>query len=107
MAKPFEGDLRRWMRYEAGAQAEAKEGCMYYVYPLRSLSHPEQKYVGITEDLKKRIAEHNSGQSIHTAKFMPWELVTYHAFHDKYKAYDFERYLKTDSGKAFATKRFW
>jgi hypothetical protein len=38
---------------------------------------------------------------------MPWELVTYHAFQDKFKAYDFERYLKTGSGKAFASKRFW
>lgn len=64
---------------------------MFYVYHIKSLRHPKQKYVGITEDLRKRMAEHNSGQSTHTAKFVPWELVTYHAFHDKYKAYDFER----------------
>jgi hypothetical protein len=38
---------------------------------------------------------------------MPWELVTYHAFKDKYKAYAFEKYLKTGSGAAFASKRFW
>lgn len=80
---------------------------MYYVYLIKSLSHCQQKYVGITEDLKQRIREHNSGHSVHTAKFMPWELVTYHAFHDKCKAYDFERYLKTGSGKAFASKRLW
>ena len=80
---------------------------MFYVYLIRSSSHPAQTYVGITQDLKRRIAEHNGGQSTHTAKFMPWELVTYHAFHDKNNAYDFERYLKTGSGKAFATKRFW
>lgn len=92
------------MRYEARG---AKEGFLHYVYLIKSLSHPKQKYVGITEDLKKRIAEHNGGQSPHTAKFVPWELVTYHAFQDKYKAYDFERYLKTGSGKAFASKRFW
>jgi putative endonuclease len=80
---------------------------MYYVYLLRSLSHPDQKYIGITEDLKKRHADHNNGFSKHTAKYMPWELVTYHAFQDKYKAYEFEKYLKTGSGKAFASKRFW
>jgi len=45
---------------------------MYYVYLLRSLSHPDQKYVGITEDLKKRHADHNNGFSKHTAKYMPW-----------------------------------
>jgi putative endonuclease len=80
---------------------------MFYVYLIRSLSHPAQTYVGITQDLKRRLAEHNNGQSTHTTKFMPWELVTYHAFSDKNKAYDFERYLKTGSGKAFALKRFW
>jgi putative endonuclease len=80
---------------------------MYYVYLLRSTSHPVQKYVGITEDLKKRLSDHNKGFSKHTSKFMPWELVTYHAFYDKNKAYDFEKYLKTGSGKAFASKRFW
>jgi len=95
------------MRYEAGALAEAKEGFVLYVYLIKSLSYTEQKYIGITQDLKKRITEHNGGQSTHTAKFMPWELVTYHAFQDKYKAYDFERHLKTGSGKAFASKRFW
>ncbi|MFZ5835633.1 MAG: GIY-YIG nuclease family protein [Pseudomonadota bacterium] len=80
---------------------------MHYVYLIRSISHPEQKYAGITTDLKKRLTDHNSGQSKHTAKFIPWELVTYHAFQDKYKAYEFEKYLKTGSGKAFANKRFW
>jgi putative endonuclease len=80
---------------------------MYYVYLLRSISHPDQKYTGITEDLKKRHHDHNNGFSKHTAKFVPWELVTYHAFQDKYKAYDFERYLKTGSGRAFAARHFW
>ncbi|MDE1901091.1 MAG: GIY-YIG nuclease family protein [Alphaproteobacteria bacterium] len=80
---------------------------MYYVYLLKSLSQPEQKYVGVTEDLKKRFEDHNRGFSEHTAKYKPWELVAYHAFHDKYKAYGFEKYLKTGSGKAFANKRFW
>ena len=80
---------------------------MYYVYLLRSLSHPDQKYIGITEDLKKRHANHNHGFSKHTAKYVPWDLVSYHAFKDKYRAYAFEKYLKMGSGKAFASKRLW
>lgn len=80
---------------------------MYYVYLLRSISHPDQKYIGFTKDLKKRFADHNKGFSKYTAKYIPWELVAYHAFCDKNKAYDFEKYLKTGSGKAFASKRFW
>ncbi|MDX2095626.1 MAG: GIY-YIG nuclease family protein, partial [Alphaproteobacteria bacterium] len=35
----------------------------------------------------------------------PWELVWYCAFPDKYKALEFEKYLKSHSGRAFANKR--
>jgi predicted GIY-YIG superfamily endonuclease len=79
---------------------------MYYVYLLRSIKHPNQTYIGYTKDLKKRFASHNNGQSRHTAKFKPWELVSYTAFRDRQKALSFEKYLKSHSGKAFAAKRF-
>jgi predicted GIY-YIG superfamily endonuclease len=80
---------------------------MYYVYLNQSTSHPDQRYIGFTEDLKSRLTAHNAGESKHTAKFCPWELVVYHAFKDKRKAQEFEYYLKTGSGKAFANKRLW
>ncbi len=80
---------------------------MFYVYLIRSEEHPEQRYVGFTTDLKERMATHNAGGSVHTAKFKPWSLVTYLAFVDKRKAKEFEHYLKTGSGRAFANKRFW
>ena len=79
---------------------------MRYVYVLQSLSMPERHYVGGTNDLKRRFAEHNGGQSIHTNKFKPWKLVTYVAFSDHDKADKFEAYLKTGSGRAFAKKHF-
>ena len=50
---------------------------MFYVYLIKSISHPEQKYIGQTDDLKKRLKQHNAGYSIHTAKYNPWELVNY------------------------------
>jgi putative endonuclease len=65
-----------------------------------------QEYTGATADLKQRMADHNAGKSTHTAKFAPWELVCYIAFPDKKKAYNFEKYLKSHSGRAFAKKRF-
>ena len=80
---------------------------MHYVYLLRSISSPMQTYVGYTTDLRARLSDHNKGKSKHTSKYPPWELVSYHAFAQKEKALDFERYLKTGSGKAFANKRFW
>ena len=78
---------------------------MFYVYLLESLPHPTEVYVGLTDDLRKRLETHNAGGSPHTAKFKPWRLVTYVAFSDKQRAVDFERYLKSHSGRAFAKKR--
>jgi putative endonuclease len=78
---------------------------MWYVYIIRSTSSPGQSYVGATADLKQRIADHNAGKSTHTAKFMPWDLIWYSAFADKFRALAFEKYLKSHSGKAFANKR--
>ncbi len=80
---------------------------MYYVYLLRSIHLPLQVYIGFTEDLKTRLADHNAGKSKHTAKYAPWELISYHAFKDERKAREFEYYLKTGSGKAFANKRLF
>ncbi|QQR48731.1 GIY-YIG nuclease family protein [bacterium] len=80
---------------------------MHYVYLLRSLSHPDKTYVGSTTNLKQRLETHNSGGSIHTRTYRPWELIVCLAFKDKIKATAFEKYLKTGSGNAFAKKRFW
>lgn len=78
---------------------------MHYVYIIQSISHPEQKYIGYTTDLKARFQRHNAGKSPHTSKYKPWTLLFYSAFPDKIKALEFETYLKSHSGKAFATKR--
>ena len=80
---------------------------MHYVYLLQSESHPRQRYVGLTTDLRARLAVHNAGGSSHTSKFTPWRLVTYVAFTDEGQAQAFERYLKSGSGHAFASKRLW
>jgi predicted GIY-YIG superfamily endonuclease len=74
---------------------------------LQSESAIGQRYVGVTADLRQRLAEHNAGKSAHTSKYVPWKLVTYVAFSDERKAEAFERYLKSGSGHAFARKRFW
>ena len=90
------------------SEALAKEGgCMHYVYLLESEAFGGQRYIGLTKDLKKRLADHNAGKSPHTSKYMPWRLVTYVAFSDIEKARAFEHYLKSGSGHAFAKKRLW
>src|SRR5687767_13280128 len=79
----------------------------HYVYLLRSLSSPDQTYIGYSTDLPGRLATHNRGGSSHTAKYLPWRLDTYIGFTTKPRALEFEAYLKSHSGKAFAGKRLW
>ena len=80
---------------------------MFYVYLIQSESIPDQRYVGFTTDLRERLATHNAGGSVHTAKYKPWKPITYHAFADERRAREFEYYLKSGSGRAFARKRLW
>jgi len=80
---------------------------MKYVYLSKSQSHPNQRYIGVTSDMKKRLIVHNSGASVHTSKFKPWKLITSMAFSEDSKPLAFERYLKPCSGRAFAKKRLW
>ncbi|MCL1891813.1 MAG: GIY-YIG nuclease family protein [Alphaproteobacteria bacterium] len=80
---------------------------MFYVYLIQSETFPEQRYVGHISDLKKRLNDHNSGFSFHTNKYKPWKLVTYLGFSGEQPAIEFEKYLKTGSGQAFANKRLW
>lgn len=48
---------------------------------------------------------HNLGQVKSTKAHIPWKLVWYGAFKTEKEARNFENYLKTGSGKAFAYKR--
>jgi len=79
---------------------------MFYVYILQSTSDPSRFYEGVTADLKIRLNQHNAGEVFHTAKFLPWRVKSYFAFDDKKKAYAFEKYLKSGSGRVFAKRHF-
>jgi len=78
---------------------------MHYVYILKSQTS-EKYYTGVTDNLERRIKEHNSGNSDFTSWSGPYKLVWCSAFMNKTKAYDFEKYLKSSSGFAFRNKRF-
>ena len=78
---------------------------MYHVYIIQSLNFPDRFYTGYTENIKKRLKSHNQGQDTYTNKYRPWKIKTYISFTEKQRALDFERYLKSPSGRAFAKKR--
>lgn len=78
---------------------------MHCVYILISKTDPSKYYVGITQDIKKRLTGHNENPSCsYTAKHKPWNLSTFISFGDEKKAANFEIYLKAHSGKAFLKK---
>jgi putative endonuclease len=64
---------------------------MYYVYYL--VGEEGETYVGCTNDLRKRMAEHKSGRSFAT-KGRRWHLAYYEAYADKKDATKREWSLK-------------
>jgi predicted GIY-YIG superfamily endonuclease len=72
---------------------------MFYVYILKCQN--DCLYTGCTGDLKERIERHKKGQIGATANKLPVELISYIAINDKIKAFEFERYLKSGSGRSF------
>ncbi len=76
---------------------------MNYVYSLKC---KDGFYLGCTNDLKNRLKRHQTGNVPATVKRLPIELDFYFATEDKYKAFQFEKYLKSGSGRSFIKKHF-
>jgi putative endonuclease len=72
----------------------------------RAFPVPNRFAGGHTTDLKQRLSEHNAGKCPHTAKFIPWKLRFDAAFETLELAQQFEAYLKSGSGHAFAKRHF-
>ena len=77
---------------------------MWHVYILKCSDGTF--YTGCTSDMNDRFNRHNNGQVKYTSSRLPIDLIVTISINDKYKAYDFENYLKSGSGKAFMKKRF-
>ena len=76
---------------------------MFYVYSLKCR---DGYYVGCTDNIQERLNRHQKGQVLATAKRLPVNLEFYFATEDKYKAFEFEKYLKSGSGRVFLKKHF-
>jgi len=77
---------------------------MYYVYILQS-EKSGQLYTGSTGDLRKRLSQHNLGQSNWTKGGIPWKLIYYEASLDESDAHAREIYLKSGNGKRYLYNR--
>ena len=77
---------------------------LYSVYVIKS-KRDDSLYIGLSTDIKKRLSNHNQGLSKYTKGHLPYRPVFISFFPDKFTAANFEKYLKTASGKAFINKR--
>jgi putative endonuclease len=75
---------------------------MYYVYVLRG---PKSFYTGSTNDLKRRMHEHDKGRSFATKSGGPWKLIYYEACVAEKDARLREKYLKSSWGKRYIRSR--
>ncbi len=72
---------------------------MYYVYVLLSLKD-KKFYIGFSEDVNKRLADHNAGRNTSTKSRRPFELIYYETHLSKENAFRREAYFKTTKGKS-------
>ena len=75
-----------------------------FVCVIRSCADGRCYYTGVTSDPVARLASHNGGECLYTARYTPWKLDVTIEFSDETRAVAFERYLKSASGVAFAAK---
>jgi putative endonuclease len=74
------------------------------VYILQSEKDPSRYYTGLTANVERRLGDHNDGRCVHTATGRPWRTIVSVEFADAQRAFEFERYLKSGSGCAFAAR---
>lgn len=70
----------------------------YFVYAIKSKADG-RIYVGFSENVQKRLKEHNSGKTKSTKGFRPWELIFTQECKTRIKARELEKYYKSGIGK--------
>lgn len=71
---------------------------MHYVYVLQS-DQDNNLYVGCTNNLVKRVNQHNKGLNKSTKHRKPFNLIYYEKYYSKGVAFKREKYFKTAQGK--------
>ena len=80
------------------------QSLMYYTYVIQSRKS-KRWYTGSTNDLRKRLNQHNKGKSTWTKNSIPWNLIYYEACLNEEDAKSREKYLKSGMGKRYLKNR--
>jgi putative endonuclease len=78
---------------------------MYYVYVLENTKN-RTWYIGYTENLEKRVLEHQSGKGGRTTRLkIGWKLIYHEGYLNKQDAVGREKFLKSGSGRKYIVKQ--
>jgi putative endonuclease len=78
---------------------------MYYVYVLQSQAKP-YLYVGLTNNVKRRVGQHQAGREKTTKPYIPFKLLFTEPFPDRVQARIREKYLKSGIGKEWIKNKY-
>ena len=78
---------------------------MFYVYVLKSLK-TKTFYKGFTNNLERRIRQHEQGQCLSTKKLLPLKLVHVEICNSRKEARQMEKYLKSGYGREIIDELF-
>jgi putative endonuclease len=73
---------------------------MYWIYVLKAEKY-NKSYVGYTDNVSRRLEQHNHGQSNFSKRFLPWKLIHSESFETQVEALTREKFLKSRSGRIF------
>ena len=76
----------------------------HFVYIIKN-KQSNSLYIGRTANLKKRLVEHNRGESFYTKRYKNWKLVYAEMYLNKFDALGREKFLKSGSGRKFLKKQ--
>ncbi len=76
---------------------------MFHIYILQS-QKDNKRYIGFTENLEKRIDDHNSGLVKSTKNRRPLVLIYSEEFQSKSEAFKREKFFKSGYGRSFLKK---
>jgi putative endonuclease len=72
---------------------------MFTVYVIKS--HRGMRYIGYTENLTKRLGQHNAGLSKYTSRDTDWKLIYQESYDTRSQAMQREKWLKSGAGRQF------
>jgi len=73
---------------------------MFWIYVLKSEKY-DKSYVGSTNDLTRRLSQHNAGLGNFTKNYRPWNMIYTEEFETHTEALQREKFLKSKSGRKF------